>query len=105
MKHKHADVIHAWADGKAIQYSSIRLDDWQDYNLIDLDSNWINNPEIKWRIKPKTLRYRVALMKGGAGNYWAKLVHTEDEVMIDVAYNTYYTNYVKWLTDWVEVEV
>jgi hypothetical protein len=30
MKHKHADLIHAWADGAQIQQYKINLDEWHD---------------------------------------------------------------------------
>jgi len=30
MKHKHADLIHAWADGAQIQIHSSRNDEWVD---------------------------------------------------------------------------
>jgi len=102
MAHKHAAVIHAWADGKTIQFKYDK-GHWIDADVSELFFSFTDNHE--WRIKPETLRYRVALMKGDTGNYWAKLVHSKDEVKMDIASNTYYANYVKWLTDWIEVEV
>ena len=48
MKHKHADLIHAWADGAEIQYKTAR-DIW-----VDCDCNkpeWLTF--IKYRIKPE----------------------------------------------------
>ena len=61
--HKYADVIKAWADGKDIEvkYLSDEIPKFMDYVLLGIpdffDSNCV------WRIKPETLRYRVALMK------------------------------------------
>ena len=46
MKHKHADLIHAWADGAEIQFANVRGD-------------WIDSPNPEWldydqyRIKPE----------------------------------------------------
>jgi hypothetical protein len=45
MKHKHADLIHAWADGAKIQW---RDDDrWSDVRI----PNWLGDCE--YRIKPE----------------------------------------------------
>lgn len=47
MKHKHADLIHAWADGAKIQSRKVGVTDWRD----------IHNPEwykdFEYRIKPE----------------------------------------------------
>lgn len=64
MKHKHCDLIKAWADGADIQY-------WDKYtsahgiwrDVCGKDLNW--HPEIQYRIKPKEdfLRFKIALVK------------------------------------------
>ena len=46
MRHKHADLIHAWADGAKIQWES-HYGDWIDEN----HPNWSEHN--KYRIKPK----------------------------------------------------
>lgn len=49
-RHKHADVIHAWAEGEKIQY---RLDDddvWHDVK----DPAWSERNQ--YRVKPKTVK-------------------------------------------------
>jgi hypothetical protein len=47
MKHKHAELIHAWADGAEIQIYSKELDNW-----INLDKpTWDFDGE--YRIKPE----------------------------------------------------
>jgi len=46
MKHKHADLIHAWADGAEVQYS-FGEDVWHDTNRPE----W--RIDIEYRIKPK----------------------------------------------------
>ena len=49
-RHKHADVIHAWADGADIQY--LRLDGvWDDISFPPL------NESNEYRIKPRTVKH------------------------------------------------
>lgn len=51
--HKWADVLHAIADGKAVQFKGSYGDDW--YDVIDMqrDPDPINHFEYDWRIKPE----------------------------------------------------
>jgi hypothetical protein len=47
MKHKHADLIHAWADGAKIQWRDPKDDErWSDIRI----PNWLEDCE--YRIKP-----------------------------------------------------
>ena len=47
MKHKHADLIHAWADGAQIQWRDPKDDErWSDIKI----PNWLEDCE--YRIKP-----------------------------------------------------
>ena len=49
MKHKHADLIHAWADGAQIQCKQHGYEDcWADVGY----PNW-ENPYCVYRIKPE----------------------------------------------------
>ena len=49
MKHKHADLIHAWADGAQIQCKQHGYDDrWADVGY----PNW-EHPQCDYRIKPE----------------------------------------------------
>ena len=48
MKHKHADLIKAWADGAKIQVYMISLDEWED---CPHDPTW--NVGRMYRIKPE----------------------------------------------------
>jgi hypothetical protein len=51
MKHKHADLIHAWADGAQIQCKQHGYDDrWADVGY----PNW-EHPQCKYRIKPEPM--------------------------------------------------
>jgi hypothetical protein len=47
MKHKHADLIHAWADGAQIQQYKINLDEWHDVSPYPV---W--DERLHYRIKP-----------------------------------------------------
>ncbi len=51
MKHKHADLIHAWADGAEIQYLDLGI--WVDTE----NPHWFENDI--YRIKPKDLVFEV----------------------------------------------
>ena len=94
MKHKHADIIKAWADGETVQYYNIFCGDWQDV-AHDIAA-W--HPSEKYRIKPKTIRYRAALMASAHSEYETfALSQLEEEVVSEDA------NFVRWLTDWIEV--
>ena len=59
MKHKHADLIHAWADGAKIQ-SKIN-GTWVDFN----EPIWINSAEyrIKPEPKPDVVKYLICGLK------------------------------------------
>jgi hypothetical protein len=46
-RHKHADLIHAWADGAEIQTNDIG--EWRDL----VEATYIFNPHFDYRIKPK----------------------------------------------------
>jgi len=46
MKHKHADLIHAWAEGAQIEYRSA-LNDWTEVDRPEW-SSWV-----EYRIKPE----------------------------------------------------
>jgi hypothetical protein len=48
MKHKHADLIHAWADGAQIQQYKINLDEWH-----DVSSYPVFDERLCYRIKPE----------------------------------------------------
>lgn len=50
-RHKHADVIHAYAEGAEIQYKDgMASSDWTDI----ADPRWFSNFE--YRIKPRTVK-------------------------------------------------
>ena len=86
-RHKHADLIHAWADGAEIEYKHS-------------DGTWrkpLGQPS--WniadtcRIKPakKTVRFRNYLATNG------EVLSTNGDEML--------CGFVKWIGDWQEVEI
>jgi len=86
--HKHRDLIIAWANGEKIQYYAHH--EWANINYPSWDE------DTEYRIKTEVIRYRVGLFKDG----------------IEAAENTRQEsnwqsteNFVKWLADWIEVEV
>ena len=86
MKHKHCDLIKAWADGVEIEqrYNTVN---WQ---AIGQFPSWSNT--IEYRIKPKTIKYRCYLNTCGE----IEVIRHEEDPLIWFA---------KWLSDWQEVEV
>ena len=88
-RRKHADLIHAWAEGAEIQFQ--RNDGtWEDVQ----SNNPVWNVKDTYRIKPKTktIRFRAGITKKGdviTYQYGRSLV----------------PNFKQWLGDWQEVEI
>lgn len=55
MKHKHADVLIAIAEGKIVQFKEDEDTYWKDVDLYVLENNKdpFTFPELEWRIKPE----------------------------------------------------
>lgn len=94
--HVHAEVIKQWADGKQIQVVTHVGGCWQDADA----PRWC--PNHCYRVKPETLKYRVALMHD-RDDYtsWTRSAHTNH--LAELAESD--LDFARWLTDWVEVEV
>ena len=90
MRNKHADLIHAWAEGAEIQYRSPSnpSKEW-----LDAGSTLLWWEPNEYRIKPatKTIKYR---------NYI-----TQDGRMGVVVEGVRPTKDCTWVGDWQEVEV
>ena len=95
-RHKHADVIIAWAEGKDVQVWDKNNERWCDMVLADP-----NFRADKYRIKPPAKKYRVALFKDCTnGSIYTRTANTqEDADFLEAA-----PSFVRWLTDWVEYE-
>ena len=98
-RHKHYDVIVAWAEGKPIQ---VKQEEgyWEDW-IAWWAPPWQKSTE--YRIKPEVMKYRVGLKKlrrhGQSLFVFAEAVLEEAERVEKSKY------FVRWLTEWVEVEV
>ena len=91
-RHKHADVIIAWANGAEIERRDTPTKNWRPAPT----PGWYEDCE--YRVKP-VKKYRVALIKGA--DYYTTTADTEtDESFISCS-----AGFVRWLTDWIEYEV
>ena len=96
-RHKHADVIIAWAEGKDVQLWDSDNQKWLDV-VVEVPTFMA---EYKYRIKPPTKKYRVSLFRK----------YKDDELLV-VAANSQETadnyesmpDFVRWITDWIEYE-
>jgi len=91
--HKHCEVIKAWADGAEIQYRE--KGGWMKCN----SPQWFE--ETEYRVKPPTIRYRVALLRYDDGRVTTCNAETE----VQEKSLREWHEFVRWLTDWIEVEV
>lgn len=92
--HKHAEVIKAWADGATIEYFDGADEVWCVVNTPGFHGS------VKYRVQPETKKhkYRVALLSDG------KDVRTTTEDCGDDPVGEF-EYFVRYLTDWIEVEV
>ncbi len=91
-RHKHADVIIAWAEGKDVQVWDEGAKCWGD--VVASIPFFMGD---KYRIKPPAKKYRVALFN----DYTS--VCTADN-MKDASSYEKDSGFIRWLTDWVEYE-
>lgn len=100
--HRYADVIKAWANGEAIQWTNSELHFWINFDQDKTPD--FNSPELEWRIKPAHYsgKFRVAFYRGipGFSDYNLYIVH-EDRVKEAEQDELF----VQWLTHWVEFNV
>lgn len=84
-RHKHADLIHAWAEGAEIEVKD-SVEGWRYIS----EPNWY--PEYEYRIKPKTIRAARVYLK-------------QDGTLWIVEYGEAVEDFVKWVGDWQEYEI
>lgn len=85
-RHKHADLIHAWAEGAEIEYQRSN-GTWE-----DCEPAWAENTNYRIKPKTKTVRFR-------------NFIHTLGFVSstgCDLSDKDYFK---KWIGDWQEVEI
>lgn len=93
-RHKHADVILAWAEGAEIERRAGPYGDWERADA----PHWLESWE--YRVKPTTKKYRVALFRYPGSQATASLVNSAEEAQR--CENA--RHFVRWLTDWIEYE-
>ena len=97
--HKWQKEIDAQKSGKAVQargVSQLGHNNW-----IDVSEWMFEAAYMEFRVKPITFRYRIGAMQQGDGQLYPSLVDCLDDESA-LAKLTYF---VKWITDWQEVEV
>ena len=104
-KHKHYDVILAWASGEQIHFFDSHYKQWIDY----VDSEEQRTPDFctkhtLWRIKPKTYtkKYRMALLDNPEGSEVFAICL--DEYSLDSPAEREVKGFVRWIGEAVEVE-
>lgn len=95
-RHKHADVIIAWAEGAEVECRGQPSRGWSAV----INPVW--SEDYEYRVKPPTRWYRVALFQNSNnGNYYTVVADTQDDAVCYVDAS----GFVRWLTVWVEYEV
>ena len=95
-RHKHADVIIAWAEGKDVQVWDFTQNKWGD--VTTESPTWCEC--WKYRIKPPVKKYRVALFRAGDEEPQAVVVNSQ----VTAGNFESRSYFVRWLTDWIEYE-
>lgn len=104
MTYPHDPLIRAWLDGKAVQYRAIDSDLWLDIEPAATARklpHFYADGSTEYRLKPVTVRYRVALLGNLPLGYWTNTV----ESLLDERDLTASPDFIRWLTDWIEVQV
>jgi len=91
--HKHADLIKQWADGAEVQFKYKTTGLWTDTK----EPRWVVNTE--YRLKPETVKYRLYLYKYQEDLSVVSCVSGRQEIAQALK------GFVRWLSDWQEVEV
>jgi len=93
-RHKHADVIIAWAEGKDVQVWDSDNQKWLDV-VAEVPAFMCD----EYRIKPPAKKYRVALFEDDSESY---VLAANNQASADVI--EYRKDFIRWLTDWIEYE-
>ena len=94
-RHKHADVIIAWAEGEDVQVWDKGPKRWCDVTTSTpaFIEDW------EYRIKPPAKKYRVALFNNNNGDVYTNTADTPAAAGYEQ-----HGFFVRWLTDWIEYE-
>lgn len=95
-RHKHADVIIAWAEGKDVQVRAPLAENWGGLSIAapHFYEDW------EYRIKPPAKKYRVALFESDTSTYYTDTADTQE----DANFYEEGIGFIRWLTDWIEYE-
>ena len=96
MRHKWHDEIVAWAAGEEVQKRSLGDVEWKSCTVTP---SW-GAPCFEFRIKSKSLDYRLALFRS-KDLFWVAVSY-EANVQYPLPENP---NFVRWIGDWVKVEI
>lgn len=91
MKHKHCDLIKAWADGETVQAFDTALLTWVDITTY-IQPSW--HPEVQYRIKPRELDIKYKLMQQAVAEYKEKWITTDEIVKVPTRVTVRYTELV-----------
>ena len=92
-RHKHADVIIAWANGAEIECRGQPSRGW----ITATNPCW--SEEYEYRVKRPSKKYKVALFKDDVEGYTSTVDNQETSNDYECMHH-----FVRWLTDWVEYE-
>ena len=93
MRHKHADAIHAWADGLAVQLRINVKGTWKPWRDVPATINPQWSDDVQYRVKPETkiTKYRNYVTEDGRIGVVVKGEDPPDDMSM-------------WLDDWLELE-
>ena len=98
-RHKHADVIIAWAEGKDVQVWDEDAKCWWNARTPSFYE------DRKYRIKPPAKKYRVGLFIHPATGLQLRgaLAYVANDQEQATKYESL-PSFIRWLTDWIEYE-
>lgn len=95
--HKHATLIHAWADGAEIQYKYCSDKEWKEVSF-DGCLSW--DEHCNYRIKPNVIRYKRYLVQYNGGHFGINTLMSWETSGPSTS-----PSFIKWIdTEWQEVE-
>ena len=90
MKHKHYDLILAWAEGTEIQHFCDYDNEWVDSKA----PSWSSYTKYRIKPKPKTINFKVALVKGN-------FIEKYPEIIFDIDYSKLesHPTFIEWISN------
>ncbi len=91
-RHKHADLIHAWADGAKIEYFDKNINKW----IYPDTPTWNNGYLYRIKPEPRLIKYRNYLTKNNEIKVMDFVQYAEEH---DILF------FKEWVGDWQIMEV